>query len=206
MIVEYGTGKDLGLVRVTTIHYAKSVDQGKSGRTETCYKLAKWKWADPVQYTYADNAAYPPFEDALISAETEWDTHTSDELFTGPVEGAAIWSASTDTVNSVLYGDYSTDGVIAVTRTWYTPGRTRWAVESDILFDTDFDWGTTGESSEMDLQNIATHEIGHTLGLSDLYSSSCSAVTMYGYSKEGDVEKRTLEPSDITGLQLIYGL
>ncbi len=49
------------------------------------------------------------------------------------------------------------------------------------------------------------HEIGHTLGLSDLYTNSCANVTMYGYSTEGDVERRSLEPADIAGLLSIYG-
>ncbi len=79
-------------------------------------------------------------------------------------------------------------------------------VESDILFDTDFNWGDAKtDPSLMDIQNIATHEIGHTLGLSDLYTKSCVNVTMYGYSTEGDVEKRSLEPADIAGLLSIYG-
>jgi len=58
----------------------------------------------------------------------------------------------------------------------------------------------------MDLQNIATHELGHAVGLNDIYSGSCSYVTMYGYSTEGDIGKRTLEQPDITGLQTMYGI
>jgi predicted Zn-dependent protease len=58
----------------------------------------------------------------------------------------------------------------------------------------------------MDVQNIATHEIGHTLGLDDLYTTSCSAVTMFGYSGYGDTAKRDLAIPDITGLQKLYGV
>ena len=57
----------------------------------------------------------------------------------------------------------------------------------------------------MDLQNIATHEIGHTLGLNDIKTTSCNQVTMYAYSWYGDTGKRTLESPDITGLQKLYG-
>jgi predicted Zn-dependent protease len=57
----------------------------------------------------------------------------------------------------------------------------------------------------MDLQNIATHETGHGLGLDDVYQKTCSAVTMYGYSDYGETQKRTLETPDIVGLQMIYG-
>ena len=50
--------------------------------------------------------------------------------------------------------------------TWYYPS-TKSAIESDILFDTTYTWGTVNSKtpSVMDLRNIATHEIGHLLGL-----------------------------------------
>lgn len=76
------------------------------------------------------------------------------------------------------------------------------------MFNTYYSWGDgtiPPLGDVMDLQNIATHELGHAVGLDDIYLSSCSAVTMYGYSNMYDTEKRTLELPDITGLQKIYG-
>ena len=208
ILVEYGKGKDIGLVKVTHIHYAKSEAKGKPPQTDTCYKLAGWKWSVPVTYTVNPDAITPDKPSliaAISSADSEWGSHTFAKLFNAPVEGTNLWNVR-DYKNSVSYGNYPTSNVIAVTVTWYNQ-RTKTAVESDILFDTDFTWGNVDQTpSVMDLQNIATHEIGHTLGLSDLYSGSCSPVTMYGYSSEGDVAKRTLESPDITGLQKLYGL
>jgi hypothetical protein len=204
MIVEYGKGKDAGLVKVTHIHYAKSADKARPGKTGTCYKLAGWKWSDSVTYTIAPDS---DLTDAMIRAMGAWDSETSKVLFSTPGVGTYPWGGVSDGKNSVSFGDYSQDGVIAVTTTWYTVGRTKRAVESDILFDTDFTWGNADKDSTlMDLQNIATHEIGHTLGLSDLYTDACSAVTMYGYSTEGDTAKQTLEIPDITGLLKLYGV
>ena len=206
VIVEYGKGKDIGLVKVTHIHYAKSDLKGKKPpTTDTCYKLAGWKWAVPVKYTIAQDES--EIFNAVTLADSEWEKYTSRDLFANPEPGFATWGEQ-DYKNSVSYGQYKTDGVIAVTMTWYSRA-TRTAVESDILFDTDFTWGdatgATTPSDVMDLQNIATHEIGHTLGLSDLYTSSCDLVTMYGYSTEGDITKRDLALPDITGLRKIYG-
>jgi Matrixin len=202
MIVEYGTGKDLGLIKVTHIDYAKSDSKGKSPPSATCYKLAKWRWSPPVTYT-VDSAFSQRETSALAAAKDEWDSHTSVDLFNGFMKGTGT-AGERDNKNVITFGNYQQDGVIAVTYTWYNPG-TKLAVESDILFDTDFSWGTSMDPSLMDVQNIATHEMGHTLGLSDLYTASCNAVTMYGYSTEGDTQKRTLEDPDITGLQLLYG-
>lgn len=58
----------------------------------------------------------------------------------------------------------------------------------------------------MDLQNIATHEMGHAIGLADIYTSECSEVTMYGSSSMGETKKRTLAAADISGIRALYGL
>jgi hypothetical protein len=202
VIIEYGKGKDAGLVKVTHIHYAKSPSKGKPPATATCYKLAGWKWSGPITYTV--DTSDSSLVRAVEAADAEWDSNTGQTLFNAPKEGTYAWGVR-DFHNSISFGNYKTSDVIAVTTTWYVRG-SKTAVESDILFDTDFPWGDAATNlSVMDLQNIATHEIGHTLGLSDLYTSSCSQVTMFGYSTEGDIDKRTLEPSDIIGLQKLYG-
>ena len=56
----------------------------------------------------------------------------------------------------------------------------------------------------MDVQNIITHEIGHSAGMNDLYSTSCLQETMYGYSTEGEIKKRDLNSGDITGIRKLY--
>jgi predicted Zn-dependent protease len=205
MIVEYGTGKDIGLIKVTHIDYAKSESKGKPPQATACYKLAKWRWSIPVAYALDSTVLLksPTFQSALAEAKDEWGSHTSANLF-GDFSAGDGTAGVRDNKNVITFGNYPQNGVIAVTYTWYNPG-TRLAVESDMLFDTDFKWGTTGDSLLMDVQNIATHEMGHTLGLSDLYTDSCNTVTMYGYSTEGDIEKRSLASPDITGLQILYG-
>ena len=55
----------------------------------------------------------------------------------------------------------------------------------------------------MDFENIATHELGHAVGLGDLYND-CTEETMYGYASYGETKKRTLEAGDITGIKKLY--
>ncbi len=204
VIIEEGKGREAGLIKVTHIHYAKSEDKGRAVKTETCYKQTGWQIAAP--FTYTVNPINVGLNTAVADAGSKWDSNTNTTLFT-PLDylNNQYKPGVLDGANYVSFGNYRTSNVIAVTYTWYNRTSKR-VVESDILFDTDFNWGDAKtDPSLMDLQNIAIHEIGHTLGLSDLYTISCANVTMYGYSREGDTEKRTLEPADIAGLQSIYG-
>jgi hypothetical protein len=146
---------------------------------------------------------------AVSNAAEEWDAHTTKELMndTYTIDYKATYGVQ-DYKNAITFGNYPTEGVIAVTTVWYNPA-TREIVEFDIMFDTDWVWGdaTNPETPNvMDLQNIATHEFGHGVGLGDVYDSACSEVTMYGYSDYGETKKRTLEQPDITGLQTLYGV
>ena len=111
-----------------------------------------------------------------------------------------------DGKNVAGFGPYSQSNVIAVTTVWgYFSGPTQWKeiVEWDMLFNTNFKWGITS-SDAMDIQNIGTHEMGHSAGLGDLYTTSCSIETMYGYSGYGEITKRTLETGDIAGIKSLY--
>ena len=173
-----------------------------------CYKLMGVAWPETPNYVATSS-------DLLGIATTSigtWNDETNFGLLgNGDVNEHAgfgdVYNPVMDTFNSYSYGEYPTAGVIAVCRTWYNPYAGE-ILEYDIMFDTDFTWGDATDLNTldvMDLQNIATHEIGHGLGLLDVYKKPCGDVTMFGYSGEGDIEKRTLEPQDIAGLQSIYG-
>lgn len=203
-------GDDWGLERVDFIHYAKPFGAVKPG-TNACYKLLGVKWlALPVSYFINPGNPYGLSADfignAFSTAAETWDAVTSKELFadTYTLDSSAYYGTR-DYKNAVSFGSYNDPNVIAVTSVWYTRVGKQ-IVEFDQLYNTGFVWGdAAADPSLMDLQNIATHELGHAVGLGDVYTSSCSAVTMYGYSSEGDLAKRTLEQPDVLGLQKMYG-
>jgi len=200
---------DGDLVRLDYIHYAKNEHFGKAPKPVTCYKLMGVKWTTlPVNYVI--NPTNPQglsegfiLNRTVMSAEV-WDAATSSELFgTYSVDYDEHYGVQ-NYVNAIDFGDYPDDNVIAVTSVWYSRIGKK-IVEFDMRFNTRFQWGDADENSSlMDFQNIATHELGHSVGLSDIYNSVCSDVTMYGYGTEGETKKRTLEQPDITGLQKMY--
>ncbi len=199
------------LERIDFIHYVRPDVQPKAPKAESCYKLLGVKWkALPVNYVINPTnleGLKEAFVTAAVSTSAEtWDIGTSSELFndTYTIDSTAQYGVQ-NFQNAIVFSDYPDERVIAVTSIWYTP-KGKQIVEFDMLFNTRFDWGDASlDSTKMDLQNIATHEFGHSVGLGDLYSSTCSEVTMYGYSIEGETKKRTLEEPDRTGLQVLYG-
>ena len=101
-------------------------------------------------------------------------------------------------------------GILGVTRSYfgYIPDvyDSLRLVDSDIELDTSDYWSATEAPApdRIDVQAVATHEIGHLVGLADLYSPEDSAMTMFGYTSTGDVTQRTLEWGDQAGLRQLH--
>ncbi|OGD85898.1 hypothetical protein A2Z23_02980 [Candidatus Curtissbacteria bacterium RBG_16_39_7] len=101
-------------------------------------------------------------------------------------------------------------GAIAITYIWYW-GDTGELAETDTMFNRNLPWSINaptlgdcgGNQNSYDVQNIATHEFGHWVGLDDLYASVDSELTMYGYGVVGELKKDTLGAGDITGVLAI---
>jgi len=209
--------EEFDIERVDFIHYAKPTGPTKPApTTPTCYKLMGIKWKKlPVSFTINttnnEGLTAEQVNSTLSTSAETWDSETTKELFTDSYTTGNVTYGTRDGTNAIVFGPYSESSessesyVIAVTSVWYSR-RTKEIVEFDMLFNDKWVWGDTGNPSLMDLQNIATHEFGHAAGLADLYTESCDFVTMFGYSGAGDVQKRTLEKPDITGLRAIYGV
>ncbi len=214
-----------GLERIVYIHYKKGFAKppwARGGKKQSsCFDFlgrgAKWKEL-PISYVVHPEVEATVPEAIFTSAKT-WDRAVpSKELFSDSYteDPTASWDGDApDGRNELVFGDYPEEGVIAVTVVWgyfSGPPSTRKIVEFDVMFDTEYVWGDADPDNDeivdnpevMDLQNIATHEIGHGIGLADVYEDGCKEVTMYGYSNYGEIKKRSLETPDIKGVQELY--
>lgn len=213
------------LEKIVFIHYKKGFAKppwaggGKDKKEPKCYGFlgrgVKWEEL-PVNYVIdpgnPDGLTAKFIRNAISTGAEEWDSWTEAELFNDAYEivDDGSWdSDAPDGRNELVFGDYPEEGVIAVAVVWgyfSGPPSLRKIVEFDVMFDTDYTWGdATADATVMDLQNIATHEIGHGAGLADLYDTVCAEETMYGYSDYGEIKKRDLNTGDIVGIQTLYG-
>jgi len=202
------------LEKIEFIHYKKDFAKpaGKPAKQPSCYKFfpAKVRWVSfPVSYVInpqnPQNLTQEFIGSAVSTSAETWDAATVRDLMNDNYTfDSSIAYGVQNFENAITFGNYPTAGVIAVTTVWYNPA-TKAIVEFDMMFDTDWMWGdATVNLGAMDLQNIATHELGHGVGLSDVYETNCSLVTMYGYSDYGETQKRDLAAPDIKGLQTLY--
>ena len=93
--------------------------------------------------------------------------------------------------------------VMALTTLSYDDNTGR-ILDADIEFNgEDFEFSASGEPGKADIQNTATHEIGHTIGLEH---TNNPATTMYYSAETGTTNKRSLHDDDIDGICYLYPL
>jgi hypothetical protein len=91
-------------------------------------------------------------------------------------------------------------GIVALTPiTFYTNGQ---IIDADILFNGgNYAFTTRGQVARFDVQDVATHELGHFVGLDH---SGCAGATMYPYVDSTVILHRSLSIDDVRGARDIY--
>ena len=165
-------------------------------------KDIKWKAAEA---TYYINSSGGPSESvpAIETGMRTW-TDVASSKFSFIYGGTTTNTAhgTYDEYNIVTFGLLEA-GTVAENRFWYNVPTGR-LLDSDIRFNTYYSWSTTGTTGTFDVQNVGSHEHGHSLCLMDLYHSADSEKTMYGYVSYGETGKRSLHQDDIDGIAYLY--
>jgi hypothetical protein len=99
------------------------------------------------------------------------------------------------------FGHRSLDGGYGILAYGYYPGYS--GLSGDIHFDTSERW-TVNPDSGQDLLEVATHEIGHALGLGHSYAAQSIMTAMYGGYFNGPGTS-FLYQDDINGIRALYG-
>jgi hypothetical protein len=133
---------------------------------------------------------------AIQGALSAWTNVTSaDHVLSYAGTTTAGWS--TDGRNTMLWasGNGCTGSCLALTALVLQAGQV--IVETDITFNNNVTWTTSG--AQYDTQSVATHEVGHALGIHHTELNTSPQPTMYAfYFGSGG---RTLETDDRSALQ-----
>ena len=171
-----------------------------------------WPAPNPMNEPFLINENMPGIENeaqGVIAALNTWSSvDCTDFRFTygGPTTRAASGTAA-DGYNVVSWRNLD-DGPIrppGLTWAWYYYPNYD-IFEADVALNSSYDWSIAEVPPPglIDVQNVATHELGHALGLKDTYDPLYCESTMYGLATWAETKKRTLEPDDIEGLQAVY--
>ena len=82
-------------------------------------------------------------------------------------------------------------------------------LEGDIFLNASRVWSTDlscppHDCGGLDLQSVATHEIGHVIDLYHVTSEAAARLTMYPGGGVGEIDKRDLGAGDVLGLRRAY--
>jgi len=178
---------------------------------EVSYNWAENQWnaADqPVEWWMHQNGApgctVTDTQNALIRGYDAWECASGvSTTYRGTT--ATLGNSRNDGVNVQIWTTSGwSPGTIAVCSWKY------WTASGDIAeFDINynaqhFNWSCSGEAGKMDVGNIGTHEMGHSLGFLDMYGTADFNDTMYGVGANGETLRRSLSLDDVVGAEMVY--
>jgi hypothetical protein len=189
-----------------------------AGGNANAYSLTGYRWntRDPQLKFVLKNDAYLTSEglntravkNAITAAANTWDGASNQNLFADSnlvTLDPTVQADSYNKINTVCWKPSGSSNYLGYTRTWYnskTVDGYNTALDSDIVFNTNTKWTTCGNG--IDVQSVALHEMGHTLGLGDIYGqaqfSKDARQVMHYYTGV----KRTLGNGDATGIWRLY--
>ena len=188
--------------------------------TDYSYRGRRWG-SLPVRYfvneTAAPAGAGLDVQDAFSTWENELKSPQVEAAYPGDGSGISfsyagptmLTAPQRDGINTVIFRPSSGAPGAA---TIYTRGSE--IVEFDITLNSSRQWQTdltcpSHACGALDVQNVATHEIGHVLDLYHVTSEADALLTMYGGAADGssfnnETAKRDLGAGDVLGLRRAY--
>lgn len=171
-------------------------------------------WKLPSNWTYNLNPSSVPssvggsnLATIVSNGFADWTAAANNKVAFTQGPNTSVARQAYDQKNVIAWGRTSGSALGVTYVRYYTS--TGQVVDVDTIMNKKFAWkwsnsNTCAESTAYDAENIMNHELGHWLGLDDMYTADYTDNTMYGYGSKGEVKKNTLTTGDIAGTAAIY--
>jgi hypothetical protein len=216
MIAEalYADGGSVGMLA------GPELTSGGGRSSAYCLTGKKWTQTDPQikltlksdAYLTGEGLSTTAVQSAIANAANSWDDATNQNLFADTnlvTVSTTVAADKYDGYNTFAFKPISSGCVIGLSRTWYRLTKVDGynpTLESDITFNTGYNWATDGVSTKKaDVQSVAMHELGHTIGLGDIYGKTLFATDTRQIMHYYTGVKHTLGNGDKTGIWALYG-
>jgi hypothetical protein len=193
----------------------------EDGGRQEAYALLGYRWntKDPQLKWVLKNDAYmigeglgaSSVQSAIAAAANTWDDATNQNLFADSnmviLDPNAV-AEKYNKINTVSWRSFGASKCLAYATTFYSSskmvGGYKTALDSDLVFNTDYQWRIDRPDIGFDVQTTALHEMGHTLGLADLYGKTQFKYDTRQVMHYYTTEKRALGNGDLTGIWNLY--
>jgi len=230
---------NMGLTGAKGASASTKVATTATGGSYTSYKFTGFRWntKNPKVQLYLNPKNAPSglsatsTQQAIAAAANTWDNAVSANLF---ADGTTVKIDSTKVVDDPFSirpkrDGYSVHGwkkfsnsFLAYNRWWGSApkvGGYYSLTESDVWYNLNYQWTTSlsvaqNSNSKLDLMSVALHELGHSVGLDDIYSTQYGGTLSPSDPRTKDYEQvmnlyngpqRTLGNGDKYGLRKLYG-
>ncbi len=177
------------------------------------YQAWRWDWGQlPTSYyNYIAGTNDIPGTaefDAVVASFNTWENDEfsgMDYTYQGTTTRFPGWPPPADGWNVVYWITFATPPDWAAVTFSYAQNMGSYyrVSEFDIWFNDNLAWGI-GDPSRLDVQNVGTHEAGHSLVLLDLNQTGNEDQTMWYTTTIGETKKRDLYWGDLNGVHYIY--
>ena len=147
------------------------------------------------------DVSFAAVEPAIRTAADAWRVQSGASFAFGFAGFSSQTTNTNDSINLVMFRNASSGSALATTYSWFSGAR---IIDADIVFwDAGFQFvtGTSGCSGAFFIEDVATHEFGHALGLQH---STVASATMYPSISTCSQQSRTLDADDIAGVLSLY--
>ena len=189
-------------------HGTGTLSNGYNHDISFAYHGSKWNSGTRTWYLNSSGAPGCTFGDAQGAVIRGFDAWSCASGMSHSYAGTTALNASNQNdgynVQCWYTSGWADPSIIANTAWRYDSG-TGDMLEFDIGYNAvHYTWSCSGLGTAMDVENIATHEEGHAIGLYDQYGAADVGKTMYGFSANGQTEHSTLSELDVQGAEWLY--